>query len=70
MRGHARCVELLLAAGSDANLADADGRTAATIALHFGHDALAFRIEQGAPWPTRRPNRVGQGNRRLRGKRP
>ena len=48
-RGHARCVELLLAAGSDASLDDAEGRTAATIALHFGHDALAFRIEQGAP---------------------
>ena len=48
-RGHTRCVDLLLAAGADPELTDASGRTAAGIALQFGHDALAFRIERGEP---------------------
>lgn len=48
-RGHTRCVDLLLAAGADPELTDKSGRTAAGVALQFGHDALAFRIERGAP---------------------
>ena len=55
-RGHVRCVELLLAAGADAVLDDAAGYTAADLARQAGHEALALRIERGAPLPD--PKRV------------